>query len=126
MKLTNKALVEEVMGRIEATQQHIQSLENIVHHIHSYRRWDHIDIGAIHQSLMDIELNEWRNLFMWALTLTSEEQARIKAAAYERFLRKGMSIAHWLNNGVLPGQWLSADEQEFREMAARAFGSNNV
>jgi hypothetical protein len=126
MNITNNDVVEEIMGRIEAAQLHVQSLENIVHHIQSYRRWDHVDISAIHQSLMDIELNEWRNLFMWALTLTPEEQDRVKAAAHERFLRKGMSVAHWLNNGVLPGQWLAADEQEFREMAARAFGPTNV
>jgi hypothetical protein len=62
---------------------------------------------------------------MWGLTLTQEEQDRIKAAAHERFLSKRMSVAHWLNDGVTPGQWVEADEVEFRKMAAKAFSPSN-
>lgn len=81
-----------------------------------------IDCGNLHRELLDSELHEWRNLFMWALTLGDEARDRIKAAAHERFLRDGMHVAHWLTpEGTTPGKWLSTDEEEFREMARAAF-----
>jgi len=55
------------------------------------------------------------------LTLDREEQDRIKAAVYDRFLRDGMSVATWMNNGTSPGSWLSCNEDAFREMAKAAF-----
>jgi hypothetical protein len=129
MKLTNKDLVLEVMGRIEEIQQHITNVERAQSFAHQVRRWENPDSGNLRQSLIEAELNEWRNLFMWALTLSPAEQDRIKAAAHQRFLRKGMSVAHWFSGGTTPGQWLCADEDEFREMAKKAFlgeEKNNV
>jgi hypothetical protein len=67
--------------------------------------------------LIEQELELWRNLFMWAMTLPQKEIDRIKAAAYERFLDK-FSVSHWLGD---PTSWSQATEDEFREMARKAF-----
>lgn len=121
MKLSNKKLVQEILERIELIQQHIKNLEQAAWFVSARRRSEAVDYGNLRSQLIDTELDEWRNLFMWGLTLTQEEQERIKAVAFQRFLRDGMGVAHWLNDGVQPGCWLDADEKEFRKMAKEAF-----
>jgi hypothetical protein len=122
MKLTNKKLVLEIMERIELIQQHIKNLEQAASYAVSRRRYENVDYGNLRNALVDEELHEWRNLFMWGLTLDKEEQERIKAAAFQRFLRDGMHVANWLNDGVSPSSWLVEEEQEFRKMAKKVFG----
>lgn len=121
MKLRNKQMVEEAMVRIEAIREHIKAHNAALFCISQYRRGEHVEQGDILGKLIEIELNEWRNLFMWALTLEPAEQDRIKAAAHARFLADGMHVANWLNDGVSPSIWLESEEQEFREMARNHF-----
>ena len=123
MKLTNKDVVAQCLERIEFIQQHQKNVSAAVHHIHSRAHGSkQVDTGDIMSRLFDQELTEWRNLAMWGLTLDDDERDRIKAAAHARFLHDGMHVANWLNSdGVSPGSWLKADEDEFRAMAKAAF-----
>lgn len=122
MKITNRKIVEEALVRIEELHQHIQNVENAQWYLRHRKPHVAIDSGRLRSDLIAEELDEWRNVFMWALTLTTDEQERIKAAAHSRFLRDGTCVAHWLNNGIAPSGWLTADEDRFREMARKAFG----
>ena len=93
------------------------------------RRSGYSDIvkrGNVYELLMEEDLHEWHNLLMWGITLDSEDQTRLKAAVYNRFLKPGMSVTHWLNNGILPSKWLASDEEEFREMIKQIFVSKDV
>jgi len=124
MKLTHKDLVRETLTRIENMQNHYQAVSaalRLMQRDAGYSRGGEIHPGNLMSELVQKELHEWRNLFMWALTLEDDERDRIKAAAYERFLRDGMSVAQWFNDGVLPSKWLAADEEQFREMTRKAF-----
>lgn len=122
MKFTNKQMAESVMERIELTQLHIRAVEDAAHFAAKGRFGQEADRGPLWELLIRQELDEWRNLFMWSITLDDAERDRIKAAAYDRFLKKGMSVSHWLSDdGRTPGHWLVADEEEFREMARKAF-----
>lgn len=121
MKFTNRQMVEEAMVRIEHLQAHISAIDAAARCIQERRRHIQIEYGTLRDLLYQEEIGEWRNLFMWAITLDDAERGRVKAAAYSRFLADGMCVAHWINNGVSPGSWLSADESEFREMARSAF-----
>ena len=121
MNLTNQDMVLQCMQRIESIQHAIGMLEQINRLIWDYHRHQEIDEGNIRRILMDKEIAEWRNLCMWGLTVSDDERDRIKLAVHERFLRKEMSVSHWWNNGVTPSSYLSADEEQFREMARKAF-----
>lgn len=122
MKITNKKVIEECMVRIKTAQEHISALEMAGYFIRDVRRYRNVEYGNIRDLLIEIELDEWRNLAAWGLTLNDAERDRVKAAVYQRFLRDGMSVGKWLGNGIEPSQWLVSEEEDFREMARKAFG----
>lgn len=122
MKITNKQVVEECMARIEQLQEHIKAVEAAAWCLRESKRWVEVDYGNLHDLLISEELEEWRNLALWGMTLDGAERDRVKAAAHQRFLRDGMSVGKWLGNGIEPSQWLVSDEEEFRAMAKEAFG----
>ena len=72
--------------------------------------------------LVQVELDEWRNLFMWALVLDEKHRDRIKQAARARFLAEGSSASQWMNRGIGASMWAQADEDEFRAMVNKLFG----
>lgn len=121
MKFTSKQMVEETLIRIEQIQAHIGAIEAAVRYLNHRNRHGNIDCGTLRSSLIQEELKEWQNLFMWGMTLDGAERDRIKAAGYQRFLRDGMHVAQWMNDGVSPTHWLEADDAEFRAMARKAF-----
>lgn len=123
---TNQDLVVEILERIEHIQNHLNALEGVVYYVQGrkYGRAD-VDPGNIRQHLFELELNEWRNLFMFAITLPDGERKRIKAAAYDRFLRDGMHVANYFSGGDSPSSWLAADEEEFRAMVKQKFLKEN-
>ena len=114
------------MERINVLQEHIMAVENAARYISSATYRERVINSNLRELLIEEELEEWRNLCMWGLTVDDKTRDRIKVAARQRFLRDDISVAHWLNNGVMPGHWLVADEDEFKEMAKKAFGGENV
>jgi len=122
MKFSNKRMVEECLIRIETISKCIDDIDKISSFLYQrkHREWN-VDTGNMRSTLIDEELNEWRNLCMWGLTLDDEEKDRIKAAVYNRFLSDNMNVSHWLNNGISPSSWLTSTEEEFRNMAKEAF-----
>lgn len=124
MELKNKDLVLQTLERIECIHQMLDQLQNIVHFCSN--RYESSNTGSeLHTKLIEKELNEWRNLMMWCLTLTGDEQDRVKSAVYDRFLNDGMCVSHWLSSdGKTPSRWLLADEEEFRTMAKELFAPN--
>lgn len=118
-------IAKECMARVMMAQEYIKAVEGAAYYINSINRYAKIDYGSIRDQLINLELAAWRDLAMWGLVVDKDIQDRIKAAAHDRFLRNGMSVSWWLNNGVEPGQWLDADEVTFRKMAADAFLKNN-
>lgn len=123
IKISNKSLIFERMKRIELLQHYIKEIDEMASYI-SNRKFSYdfkLDYGNIRSTLIDMELEEWRNLCMWGLTVDKSTKDRIKAAVYDRSLRDGISVAHWLNDGVTPSRWLKADEDEFRKMAKELF-----
>lgn len=123
MKFTSTQMVEEALGRIEQIQAHESAIHAAARCITERRQHQDfkIDYGTLLDLLHQEETKEWRNMFMWAITLDDTERERVKAAAHQRFLSDRMHVAHWINNGISPSSWLSADEDEFREMAKAAF-----
>ena len=122
MKLTQKEIAKECLERIEELQEFQRSVDaaaSLLRHRKSYR--ENIDYGNLRDFLFQDELDEWRNLFMWALTLEDAERDRIKLAAHERFLAKNMDVSKWFNGGVEAGSYMSATAEEFRKMAKEAF-----
>jgi hypothetical protein len=121
MKLTNKDMVRQCMEKIELFQQQIANIETAARVLSEFRRHVTVDCGNLRNELIECELEWWRNLAMWGLTLDDAERDRIKAAVHARFLSGGKHVSHWMNDGVSPGSWLVADEDAFREMARKAF-----
>lgn len=116
--------VTEALERIEVLRKHYAACESAEHHMRyrtGYARDIRCDWSGMREALMQAELDEWRGVMMFGLTLDDKKRDRIKAAAHERFLKDGVSVSHWFNNGVTPGQYLSADEDKFREMCRKAF-----
>lgn len=123
-RITNTKLLEECLQRIELLQMHIAAVESASSQLSRLKPYQNfkVDDGNLRSSLIVEELDEWRKLFMWTLTVDDATRERIKAAAYERFLNGRNSVAEWLNpDGRYAGGWLSSDEDEFRAMAKKAF-----
>lgn len=80
--------------------------------------------GKVLEDLISWELDEWRGLLLWGLVADQPTQDRIKAAAHERFLSNKRSVRQWLNNDIAPDRYLSATDEEFRDMAKKAFAPN--
>jgi hypothetical protein len=70
---------------------------------------------------MQWELDEWRSLLLWGMVADQELQDRVKAAAHERFLADRMDVAKWFTGKENPSRYLTADDEEFRAMAKKAF-----
>lgn len=124
MEITNRTVVEECLERIELWQEHYRAVNAALYRAREKyaHRGGEVDSGNLLHEIMQQELDEWRGLFLWTITLDDAERDRIKAAAHRRFLADGLHVAHWFHDGVSPGQWLCSDEEEFRAMARAAFG----
>ncbi len=124
MRIKNTDMVTRCLQQIERLQEHQKAIHaalNAVRMVRGPGRSD-IDAGGLDLELHRLELDEWRKLAMWGLTLDDAERDRIKAAAYDRFLNDGQSACLWLSaDGRTPGAWSGADEAEFRDMARAAF-----
>jgi hypothetical protein len=120
MKFDKKQMAEDAMVRIETIQAHQKAVQAAMACISVRRPHTRIE-GNLVQLLYEAELNEWHSLLLWGITLDDAERDRIKAAAHQRFLNENTSVAEWLNDGITPSHWLAAEEDEFREMARKAF-----
>jgi hypothetical protein len=126
MKISNKKLIEESLERIELLQLHIAAVDSAKAHLSRLKQWQgfKVDSGNLRSELIDAELDEWRKLFMWCLTIEDETRDRIKAAAYQRFLDQRNNVSQWLNpDGIVASRWLKADEDEFRVMVSKLFST---
>jgi hypothetical protein len=121
IRLRNKDVVIQCLTAIEECHEHIEALHGAGRFIRTHLPHETHGDSVYHDLLMKIELEQWRNLFMWALTVDAKTQARIRAAAHERFLVNRMSVTKWLSIGSAPMAWLEADEEEFRKMAREVF-----
>jgi len=122
MRITNKDITLKCLGSIKYLQEVIKSLEEthaLAHKIVGYS--GEVDHGDVREIIIRHEVDEWRRLCMFGLTLTPAEQDDIKALAHERFIANA-SVGHWLSpDGLDPGSILTKSEEEFRAMAREAF-----
>lgn len=124
MKLMNKDIIRQAMARIEYVQGLIKALDDVTRFLGERDRYTTIDAGNMKGKLYEAETQEWRNVFMWGLTLDDADRAEIKALAHARYIKDDMDVSHWLDErGITPSQWLRADEDSFRKMAKEYFGT---
>ena len=119
--MNKQQMLEEAMGRI---MQIREMQESYVACVHALRRGDRdyqAGDGKVLNDLIAWELKEWRSLLLWGIVCDQATQDRVKAAVHERFLSDRMDVSEWFNNGISPGKWLTADEDEFRKMAKDEF-----
>jgi hypothetical protein len=122
MTPNTKTIVADIAERIAQIQAHVDSINGVIHFLGARNHYQKIDSGELIPKLIEWEIDEWRNLFMFANIVDQKERDRIKAAGYERFLKDGMTVSHFLTgDGSTPSSWLSADEDKFREMCRKAF-----
>jgi len=125
-KPSMQGLLKDYMERLEEVRLHLDSLERTSRYVYDSCHGRNNEkteaaYNVLRTSLMDRELDLWRYVFMFALTVPEKERERIKAAAHDRFLSKHWSILDHMYNGRTPKQWLTADEQTFRDMCTEAF-----
>lgn len=121
MKFTQRKVAEQLLAQIELIQMHVQNIDNATYCLNQETSSNtNVNLGNLRSLLMQKEMDAWRSLFMWSLTLNNEEQDRIKAAAHERFLKGDKTVSAFLEH-CMPGRWIVADKEEFREMARKAF-----
>ncbi len=119
--MNKEQMLEQSMERIMYCRELQQNYMACVEFLRKKDRDFKIGDDIVYTTLMRSELDEWRNLLIWGLTCSHEAIDRIKAAVHERFLADRMHVAHWFQNDEYPSSWLTADEEEFREMAKKAF-----
>lgn len=120
--MKNKELVMNLWTQIDETQRHhnaVMAAVSYLHNSHSYSQKSFSDDIIV--ALIKKELDLWRQLFMFALTLPGADQERVKAAAYDRFLNEQMSVSSYMNNCRGGSSWSVAEDEEFREMVRNTF-----
>lgn len=119
--MNKKKMTEDVMLRImqirEMQTAYLACTTALSRRNHDYKQGD----GKVFLDLMQWELDEWRGLLMWGLVADQDTQDRIKAAAHERFLSDKMDVSKWFTGDENPSRYLTADAEEFRAMAKKAF-----
>lgn len=119
--MNKKEMTEDVMLRImqirEMQTAYLACTTALQRRNSDYKQGD----GKVFSDLMQWELDEWRGLLMWGIVADQETQDRIKAAAHERFLSDKMDVSKWFTGDVNPSRYLTADHEEFRAMAKKAF-----
>ena len=114
--------LEEAMIRAETAREHYNAVKAASYYVQNADRVSSTpDTGEILEKLMQIELDEWRGIFMWGLVADDELRDRVKVAAKDRFLANTMHVANWFNNGEDVSSYLTADEDEFRKMVDEVF-----
>jgi len=120
--LKNKEIVMNLWGQIDETQRHHNAVMSAIGYLHNSGPYTQKSFSDdIIVALIQKELDLWRQLFMFALTLPAADQERVKAAAYDRFLHDGMSVSEYMNNCRGGSSWATAEADEFREMAKKVF-----
>lgn len=121
-KITPNSAAQEVLIRIDHIRHHVESLQAIQRYLQErFSYHDKTDYGTIWEKLHEAELGEWRNLFMFGLVVDDATRDRIKAAAYDRFLKDRSGLMSWISGSPNPSHWLSSQEDEFRRMAQDLF-----
>lgn len=120
--MTTKELIKRELSLIEMVQMHRNNVRNAFYFIQQRHGRESLDVGNITKELYRIELDHWRSLFMWALTVSKKDRAEIKARAYARFLNDGMHVANYFSeDGNTPGMWSAETEEDFRALCKEAF-----
>lgn len=116
--MKNKELVLKLMKEIEIVRNHYSAVMRAMGYatdgIYCNKAFSDDLLNALNHK----ELELWRKVFMFGLTLPATDQERIKAAAYEEFLAPNRSVREYITSGH---QWLVSEEEEFREMARKLF-----
>lgn len=124
--MNKKKMIEDVMLRImqirEMQTAYLTCTTALGRRNHEYKQGD----GKVFSDLMQWELDEWRGLLMWGIVADQPTQDRIKAAAHERFLSDRNDVSKWFTGEEVPSRYLAADDEEFREMAKKAFSPKEV
>lgn len=123
MRIAQRKVVLDALTNIRQLEEHWEAVHAALHRARGggYERAS-VEADDLLRKLMERQLDEFRKLFMWAITLTDEEQALIKRVAHERFLKDGISVADYL--APWGGPILVKAEEEFREMCREAFGAD--
>ena len=119
--MNKKEILEGIMTRIMHIREMQEGYLACTSALQRRDRWYKQGDGKVLNDLMKWELDEWRNLSMWGLTVDQKTQDAIKKAVHERFLSDKMEVASWFHNGDSPASWKVSTESEFRAMAKKAF-----
>lgn len=119
--MKNKDLVVQLMEKIDVVRNHYTAVQSAMYFARHNRYGEEVFSQDVLTALVAIELDLWRQVFMFGMTLNDKEQERIKAAAYQRFLADGISVKDYLPGGANAGSWLVSEEEEFREMCKKLF-----
>lgn len=120
---TNMDMVRQIWEQIDLLQYHYNAVQSAMFHIQTMHGPD--CQKTFSSDLLDAlnrkELDAWRTLFMFALTLPQKERDRVKAAAYEKFLNKHISVASYMNSFHGASSWACEEEEEFRANVEKLF-----
>lgn len=78
-----------------------------------------VDCDSIIAALYRCECESLNRMMAMALVGDKQSQKRVKAVIHERMIAGKKSVQAW--GGGCNNNWLLADEEEFRKMAAEAF-----
>jgi hypothetical protein len=123
MKFTSKKMVEQALENIRTLQEHQKAVQAALYRAREMGgRGTEVDSGSLYNTLMTLELTQWRNLFMFGMTLDGDEKERIQAAAVGRFLSDKSYVGNYITNQHGdPTSYYTADEEEFRKMVKESF-----
>jgi len=119
---TKRELLDMNVNKIERSQQYLSALGEIATFIQAHIHGNPgIEFGSLRAQLLAVEQSAWQDLAMFALISNGKDRERVRAAMYSRFLREKVSIAEWLNGGVSPSRWFTAEAKELRQMFLEEF-----
>ena len=99
MELTRQDLVARQLQQVEFWRHHQRNVESAMCALRRERRG--ADVGGLVRLLAELykrELDAWRGLCMWGLSLDDKERAEVRAKAFARFLRDDYAVMHYLSD----------------------------
>lgn len=82
---TDRGVVLQALERIRVVEEHARRVDQAIAYLYSLRPYDKIDAGVVQAQLRQVELNMWRQLMTYGISLDTGARQDLDAAVLAKF-----------------------------------------
>lgn len=109
------------LANLDRAKAHEANVHAAIRFVREFGQPCNDDTGDVLARLYEVQRNLMSAVMMFSLAITEKDRRRIKAMVHASMLSDRHSVAHYMEGGAMPGMWLNADEESFRQMCREAF-----